>query len=96
MCHHEACILLMAQEVFEQARAQFPDYVPVDKAAKPIKDVPVDLTCDDPAPRSSTNLMHEAFMEMLGKPQREVVAVDVGAKIAEMGLAKLIPPEASM
>ena len=87
------------QEVFTQAREQFSDEIQEEKEVVTNGPTLIDLEARDSEPRASTNLIsthvQEAFMELMGKPAREVVAVDVGAKIAELGLAKLLPPKAS-
>ena len=99
LCYSLRCILFCIQEVFTQAREQFADEIPEEKEVVAKGPTLIDLEARDSESRASANLIsthvQEAFMELMGKPAREVVAVDVGAKIAELGLAKLLPPKAS-
>ena len=72
---------------FDQFKLQFPAE---DKAefAKPTADERAEASVGEGSTRS---LLQEALLQMVGKPTRELVAVDIGEKLAELGLTGLMP-----
>ena len=87
LCSANCTWLHLSQEVFAQYRMQFSRPEAEGQAGAP---EPAGASAGD---GSTGHLLQDALLHLVGKPTRELVAVDMGAKIAELGLAELIPEE---